>query len=235
MLPGDSLIIDSGVILEGLDLTAKAGSYLEIRGSASDPVLAWTRPALHSSVGWGGFIVSGKAKFSHMIGQSGIFFTESDSASYLQIDHSTFIHGRNAFQFFDSAGNPGVQKVHISIRNSIIAYPIDEFGSNSAVGLYTKTGAADTSLWTVDSNCFYTPGWVDVGNVISLTTTKGSLAAPAWPGNGNLDSTPAFVNYSLYFEDTLRWHRSDSVLITQVYDLHVKTGSPCAGMGAYAP
>jgi hypothetical protein len=86
----------------------------------------------------------------------------------------------------------------------------------------------------VDSNCFYTPGYTTSGNVFSLSTTKGSFSAPAWPGNGNIDSVPAFVNYTFWGDDSLSWVRTDSVLITQVYDLHVKPGTPCANMGAYA-
>ena len=237
LMPGDTLTIKEGVVLEGpYDLDVSAGSFLVVEGSDSLPVIFNAFRALHSNMG-GGLNISGHAKMSHFIDQVGFLLSASGSSPTLEIDHATYIHGANEFRFLDSIGNPGVQQMHISIRNSIFAVPITSLLNDGPVLLYTKDGLADTSLWTVENNCFYREG-MDSGTIdpgYYLSTKQGVFTAPTWPGNGNVAALPDFVSYTIAYKDTVLWHRSDSVLITQVYDLHVKAGSPCANMGAYAP
>ena len=232
ILAGDTLVIGPGVQVEGSwDIYVNGGSTLFIEGTADEPVLLGTRPKLHSSLGGGSVIVIGTGKLSHVISQRAFVFSQSDTAASLEIDHGTFLHDRNDFLFL----RPATQVTRVSIRHSIFAMPVDYDGSNSPVALTTKDGVADTALWTVDSNCFFRPGY-EVGQfwpAFSLTTLQGGFSAAAWPGNGNLAADPMFVDYKPYYQDWARYLRSDSVLITTVYDLHLKSASPCKGMGAY--
>ena len=235
LMPGDTLTIKEGVVLEGpYDLDVSAGSFLVVEGSDSLPVIFNAFRALHSNMG-GGLNISGHAKMSHFIDQVGFLLSAAGSTPSLDIDHATYIHGSNGFRFLDSAGNPGVQQIHISIRNSIFADPLS--GTiRGPYALFTKDGVADTSLWSVDSNCFFNPDYPSGFEVaFALSTKQGTYSATSWNGNGNIAADPLFVDYVVYYNDSTRFARSDSVLITQVYDLHVKAGTPCAGMGAYAP
>ena len=228
---GDTLTIQEGVELEGPhNLTVDSGGTLVVLGSDSLPVILAHNAAFYPGVDFGGgnLTIMGNAKLSRFICPRGIVFSQLGSLPSLEIDHGTFLHGRNDFLF----QRPATQVTRISIRHSIFAMPIGN-GMRGPYSLTTKYGVADTTLWTVDSNCFYNAGYTDFFPAFDLTTLQGEFTAAAWPGNGNLAADPMFVDYVPFWQDRARYLRSDSVLITTVYDLHLKPASPCKGMGAY--
>ena len=243
VLKGDTLILKEGVILGGgYDIHVAPGAYLFVEGSDSLPVIVNYQSnqakLLWGAVGNGGsFTVNGHARLSHLVWEY-FQFTQTDTAASLEIDHGTFLHGFNNFLFFDilkRGAGFATQVVPVTIKNSLFVDPLDEFQYGAAVAFRTKEGSADTSMWSVDSNCFY----LDDANGGSLSTfalsiPSGTYSRASWDGNGNMARLPDFVDFRQLSVDPDSWHRSDSVLITTVYDLHVKPGTPCEHMGAFA-